>query len=341
VLHYHLLTREAPMLRRGFLALLCAAATGFPAVVASQQGPTRRIAVLMGVPREDPEGQARAKAFQRGLREAGWLEGQTIEVEYYWGAADPEIFRNLAAELVLHRPEAILANTPPAVAALRDRTSTIPIVFTGVSAPVEAGFVETLARPGGNITGFATFDPLMGGKWVEILKELAPSLTRIAVMFNPRTATARGTVFLPPIEAAAREIPVDVLTVSDGDDIDRKIETFARDHPKGGLIVAPDPFTTTHRTQSASTVARYGVPAVYPYRWFGVAGGLVSYGTDVLDQFRRAGSYVDRILKGENPRDLPVQAPTKFEFIVNLKSAAALNIVLPPGFLARADEVIE
>jgi putative ABC transport system substrate-binding protein len=328
-------------MRRGFLVLLGAAATGLRAVTAAQLVPTRRIAVLMGVPSDDPEGQARAKAFQRGLREAGWVEGQTIEVEYRWGAADPDVFRKEAAELALQRPEAILANTPPAVAALRERTGTIPIVFTGVYSPVEAGFVETLARPGGNVTGFSTFDPVMGAKWVEILKEMAPSLTHIALMFNPRTATARGAVFLAPVEAGARGIPVEVLTISDGDEIERKVETFARDHPKGGLIVAPDPFTTTHRKKIASTAARYYVPTVYPYRWFAVAGGLVSYGTDVLDQFRRAGGYIDRILKGENPRDLPVQAPTKFEFVVNLKSATALGIALPPAFLARADEVIE
>jgi putative ABC transport system substrate-binding protein len=295
----------------------------------------------MGVANDDPEGQARAKAFQRGLREAGWVEGQTIQVEYRWGAADPASFGRHAAELALQKPEAILANTPPAVAALRERTSTIPIVFTGVSAPVEAGFVETLARPGGNVTGFSTFDPVMGAKWVEILKEIAPSLTHIALMFNPRTATARGAVFLAPVEAGAGGIPVEVLTVSDGDEIERKVETFARDHPKGGLIVAPDPFTTSHRQKIASTAARCYVPTVYPYRWFAVAGGLVSYGTDVLDQFRRAGGYMDRLLKGENPRDLPVQAPTKFEFVVNLKSATALGIALPPAFLARADEVIE
>jgi putative ABC transport system substrate-binding protein len=336
-----LLTREAPMMRRGFLVLLGTAATGLPAIAAAQQGPTRRIAVLMGVPSDDPEGQARAKAFQRGLREAGWLEGQTIEVEYRWGAADPDLFRKQAAELALKTPEAILANTPPAVAALRERTSTIPIVFTGVSSPVEAGFVETLARPGSNVTGFSTFDPAMGGKWVEILNEVAPSLTRIALMFNPRTATARGAVFLPPIEAAARGIPVEVLTVSDGDEIERKIETFARDHQKGGLIVAPDPFTTAHRTKIASTVARYNMPTVYPYRWFAVAGGLVSYGTDVLDQFRRAGGYVDRILKGAKPADLPVEQPTVFELVINMKAAKVLGLAIPPSLLARADEVVE
>jgi putative ABC transport system substrate-binding protein len=329
------------MVRRGFLVLLGAAATGLRAVAAAEQVRTRRIAVLMGVPSDDPEGRARAKAFQLGLREAGWIEEQTIEVEYRWGAADPDTFRRQAAELALRTPEAILANTPPAVAALRERTSKIPIVFTGVSAPAEAGFVETLARPGGNVTGFSTFDPAMGAKWVEILEEMAPSLTRIAVMFNPRTTTARGAVFLPPIEAAARGRPVEVLTVGDGDQIDHKIETFARDNPHGGLIVAPDPFTTTHRTEIVGAAARYNVPAVYPYRWFAVAGGLVSYGTDVLDQFRRAAGYIDRILKGENPRDLPVQAPTKFEFVVNLKRARALAIAIPPAFLVRADEVIE
>jgi putative ABC transport system substrate-binding protein len=294
----------------------------------------------MGVPVGDSEGQARVKAFQQGLELAGWVEGDNIEIEYRWGAAEPAAFRTHADELVDQRPEVILANTPPAVTALCERTKTIPIVFTGVSSPLEAGIVESLAHPGGNVTGFSTFDPAMGGKWVDILQEIAPALTRIAVMFNPQTATAMSAV-LPPIEAAARSITVEVVTIGDANEIEEKIKAFARNHSNGGLIVAPDPFTTTHRAKIVAIVARYNVRTIYPYRWFAVAGGLISYGPDVLDQFRRAGGYVDRILKGEIPRGLPVQAPSKFELVLNLKSAKALGVSFGPLLLASADEVIE
>jgi putative tryptophan/tyrosine transport system substrate-binding protein len=308
---------------------------------AQQRQPVRRIAVLMGVAGGDSEGQARLKAFQRGLGEAGWAVGRNLHVEQRWAAGDPSAFRAHAADLVGRSPEAILANTPPAVSALRAETATIPIVFTGVSSPVDAGFVENLARPGGNVTGFSTFDPAMAGKWVELLKEVAPGLGRVAVMFNPQTTTARGTIFLPAIETAARSMPVDVLALGDADDIEPMIAGLARHRPAGGLIVGPDPFTTTHRARIVALAAQYELPAIYPYRWFAADGGLMSYGTDVLDQFRRAGGYVDRILRGEKPSELPVQAPSKFELIINLKTAEALNLTIPPTLLARADEVIE
>ena len=256
------------------------------------------------------------------------MEGRNLHIEDRWGAG-------------LQRPEAILANTPPAVSALRAETSTIPIVFTGVSSPVDAGFVESLARPGGNLTGFSTFDPMMASKWVELLREISPGLGRVAVMFNPQTTTARGTLFLAVVETAARSISFEVMDVRDADEIEQKVATFARDHPAEGLIVGPDPFTTTHRTKIVALAARYKLPAVYPYRWFATAGGLISYGTEALDQFRRAGGYVDRILRGEKPADLPVQAPTKFELVINLKTAKALGLDIPPTLIALADEVIE
>jgi len=315
--------------RREFITLLGGAAVAWPLAARAQQSERmRRIAILMGVSQSDPEGQARLKAFQRGLGEAGWVEGRNLHIEDRWGAG-------------LQRPEAILANTPPAVSALRAETSTIPIVFTGVSSPVDAGFVESLARPGGNLTGFSTFDPMMASKWVELLREISPGLGRVAVMFNPQTTTARGTLFLAVVETAARSISFEVMDVRDADEIEQKVATFARDHPAEGLIVGPDPFTTTHRTKIVALAARYKLPAVYPYRWFATAGGLISYGTEALDQFRRAGGYVDRILRGEKPGDLPVQQPTKFELVLNVKTAKALGIELSPKLLALADEVIE
>jgi len=315
--------------RREFITLLGGAAVAWPLAARAQQSERmRRIAILMGVSQSDPEGQARLKAFQRGLGEAGWVEGRNLHIEDRWGAG-------------LQRPEAILANTPPAVSALRAETSTIPIVFTGVSSPVDAGFVESLARPGGNLTGFSTFDPMMASKWVELLREISPGLGRVAVMFNPQTTTARGTLFLAVVETAARSISFEVMDVRDADEIEQKVATFARDHPAEGLIVGPDPFTTTHRTKIVALAARYKLPAVYPYRWFATAGGLISYGTEALDQFRRAGGYVDRILRGEKPADLPVQAPTKFELVINLKTAKALGLDIPPTLIALADEVIE
>jgi putative ABC transport system substrate-binding protein len=330
------------MRRRDFMALLGGAMPAWPAAAKAQQRqPARRIAVLMGVAMSDPEGQARLEAFQRGLREAGWVEGRNLEIEQRWGAGDPSAFRAHAAELVGQGPEAILANTPPAVSALRAETKTVPIVFTGVSSPVDAGFVESLARPGGNVTGFSTFDPAMGGKWVGLLKEIAPGLARLAVLFNPQTTTARGTVFLPAVETAAGSIPIEVLALRDAEDIEQTIASFRQGRPDGGLIVGPDPFTTTHRAKIVAAAARHELPAVYPYRWFATSGGLMSYGTDVLDQFRSAGGYVDRILRGEKPSELPVQAPSKFELVVNLGTAKALGLTLPATLLARADEVIE
>jgi ABC-type uncharacterized transport system substrate-binding protein len=301
----------------------------------------RRIAILMGVGKSDPEGQARLKAFRRGLGEAGWVEGRNLHIEDRWGAGDPQNFRAYAAELVRQRPEAILANTPPAVSALRAETTTIPIVFTGVSSPVDAGFVQSLARPGGNVTGFSTFDPAMASKWLELLKEITPGLERVAVMFNLQTTTVSGTLFLAAVETAARSISIEVMDVRDAAEIEQKVATFARDHPAKGLIIGPDPFTTTYRAKIVALAARYKVPAVYPYRWFATAGGLISYGTEVLDQFRRAGGYVDRILRGKKPSELPVQAPVKFELVINLKTAKALGLEVPPTLLARADEVIE
>jgi ABC-type uncharacterized transport system substrate-binding protein len=328
--------------RREFITLIAGAAAAWPLAARAQQAMlVRRIAILMGVGKSDPEGQARLKAFRRGLGEAGWVEGRNLHIEDRWGAGDPQDFRAYAAELVRQRPEAILANTPPAVSALRAETTTIPIVFTGVSSPVDAGFVQSLARPGGNVTGFSTFDPAMASKWLELLKEITPGLERVAVMFNLQTTTVSGTLFLAAVETAARSISIEMMDVRDAAEIEQKVATFARDHPAKGLIVGPDPFTTTHRAKIVALAARYKVPAVYPYRWFATAGGLISYGTEVLDQFRRAGGYVDRILRGGKPSELPVQAPSKFELVLNLATAKALGLEVSPTLLARADEVIE
>jgi putative ABC transport system substrate-binding protein len=334
------------MKRREFITLLGGAAAAWPLVVRAQQADRmRRLGVLIGFDESDPEGQARLTALQQGLQALGWTDGRNLRIDYRRYAGDPDRIRAAAAELIGLRPEVILAYAPPAVAALQRETRSIPIVFIQVSNPVGAGFVASMARPGGNTTGFTTFEWTIGGKWLQVLKEIAPSVTQSAVIFNPDNPAAGG--FLGAIEAAVPSLGIQItpLAVRAAVDpertvLERAVDAFGR-KPNGGMIVLPDFVITTLRQFIVALADRNRLPTVYPLRYFATTGGLMSYGVDQIEQSRQAASYVSRILKGENPGDLPVQAPTKFETVINLKTAKVLGLEVPPMLLARADEVIE
>src|SRR5262249_1473434 len=300
----------------------------------------RGIGVLMPTGENDTEGRARAAAFVDGLHELGLTEHRNAKLDYRWGENDVGRLRTLASELVALAPEVFLAGSSPPLAALQRATTTIPIVFVLVSDPVGQGFVDSLAHPGANITGFTNFEFSMIGKWVEMLKEIAPATRRVGVIFNPETAPYTQR-YLRPFEDAARSFAAEPVTapVRSDSEIESAIASLARSN--GGVIVMTDPFTAVHRKAIVSLAAHYRVPVVYPYRFFTAEGGLMSYGADVPDLFRRSASYVDRILSGAKPRDLPVQQPTKFELVVNVKTAKALGLTFRPTLLARADEVIE
>jgi len=323
--------------RRQFIKLLGGAAV-WPLAARAQQ--PRHIGVLTPFNERDPEVRSRVSAFQEALREAGWVEGRNIRIDYRWAAGDLDRIRAYAAEIVGLAPEAILGASTPVLAALRKETQTIPIVFTGVSDPVGVGFVASLARPGGNLTGFANFEPEMGGKWLQELKEVAPSVRRVAFIVNRQNASWAS--LFRAIEAVAPTFGVDATAVDgrDATEIERSITAFGGPS-NGGLIVQPDGITSAHRQLIIDLAAKHGLPAVYPFRFFATDGGLMAYGVNVVDQFRRAASYIDRILRGAKPADLPVQAPTKFELVINLKTAKALGLKIPESLLARADEVIE
>ncbi len=329
------------MRRREFVTFAGGAAAAWPLAARAQQADrVRRIGVLMGVA-EDAEGKARVKAFQEAIGKLGWAEGRNLRVEYRWAAGDANLVKSHAAKLVGIAPDLILANSTPVVAALMQLTATIPIVFAQVFDPLGSGLVASLARPGANVTGFTNFEFSMSGKWLEILKEIAPSVTRVAIIFNPDTATYAPSL-LRPVEAAAAQFGIVLSTspVRSAAEIDSASDTFAR-AGNGGLIVLPDAFTSAHLQRLVAVAARHRLPAVYPYRFFAAAGGLISYGADNLELYRAAAAYVDRILKGEKPGDLPIQQPTKYEFVINLNTAKALGLTVPPMLLARADEVIE
>ena len=331
------------MRRREFITLLCGAATTWPlAALAQQPERVRRIGVLMGYAEGDRAAQSWLSAFRGALTKLGWTEGRNLRIELRWSADDPDRMRTLAKELVDLRPDAILGATTPVVAALARETRTISIVFTGVSDPIGSGFAANLAHPGGNITGFqANGDPALGGKWVEQLKEIAPRTVRVALLFNPAT-TVPIQYFMPSIQTAASSFAVQVSAtpVHVADEIEGVIEAQGRD-PEGGLIVMPDVSNDVNRELIIALAARYRVPAIYFNRFFSELGGLISYGDVRSEQFRLAAGYIDRILKGEKPADLPVQVPTKFELVINLKTAKALGLTIPPSVLARADEAIE
>jgi len=329
------------MRRREFITLLCGAATTWSLVVRAQQPErVRRIGVLIARSANDPEGQAFVAAFLQGLQELGWSDGRNVIIDIRWFAGNNADARKYAVELVALAPDVILAHTSYAVASLLQVTSTVPIVFVGVVDPVGAGYVDSLARPGGNITGFTVFEYSMSGKWLQLLKEIAPGVTRVAVTRDPSIAAGPGQFAV--IQAAAPSLGVELrpFAVRDEGEIERAITTFAQS-PNSGLIVTGSPQAASHRDLIIALAARHRLPAVYFSRIWAAAGGLISYGPDLLDPFRRAAGYVDRILKGEKPADMPVQAPTKYELVINLKTAKALGLTIPPSVLARADEVIE
>ncbi len=329
------------MNRRDFITFIGgAAATAWPlAVRAQQQDRMRRIGVLMNLA-EDRQGQARMSALRQGLTELGWTDRRNVQIEARWAAGDTDRYRSFAAELVALAPDVILASGAPAVGALQKATRTMPIVFVAVVDPVGAGLVAHLARPGGNITGFTLFEYGLSGKWLELLKQIAPPLTRVAVLRDPVSSAAVGQFAAIQVVAPIFGVELSPLELRDTGEIERAIAAFAR-VPNSGLIVTGSSIANDHRELIIGLAQRHRVPAIYSDRIFGTGGGLVSYGPDRIDPYRRAASYVDRILKGEKPSNLPVQAPTKYELVINLKTAKALGLEVPPMLLARADEVIE
>jgi putative ABC transport system substrate-binding protein len=329
------------MRRRDFIVRLGGTAATWPLAARAQQTrQMRRIAVLMVLGADDPEGQARVAAFAQGLQQLGWSVGQNVQIDYRWASVDAEELRKYAAELVALKPDVILAHSSSAVAQLLQATRTVPIVFTNVADPVGAGYVDGLARPGGNATGFTVFEYAMGGKWLELLKEIAPHVTRAAVVRD--STIAAGPAEFGAIQAVAPSLGVELrpVDIRDASEMERAITMFAGS-PNGGLIVTGSAAATIHRQLIVALAARHQLPAVYYTRYFVTGGGLISYGPDYVDQYRRAAAYVDRILKGEKPADLPVQAPTKYQTVINLKTAKAQGLTVPPALLARADEVIE
>jgi putative ABC transport system substrate-binding protein len=330
------------MKRREFITLLGGAAAAWsPAAHAQQAGPVRRISILMGGAESDQEGQSSVTAFREGLAKLGWMEGRNSEINIRWAAADVESMKRFAKELVALQPDLILTSTTPAAAAMLQQTRTIPVIFVLVADPVGSGFVESLPRPGGNATGFTPIVRSLGGKWVELLKEIAPRITRVTLLFNRPTATfVEG--YLDPFKAAAASLGVEAIVApfNDMPTLESLVAAEARE-PNSGLVVIPDAFTQQHRAEIAALAARFHVPAVYWSHSFAEAGGLISYGPYLVDEYRRAAVYADRILKGTKPSELPVQAPVKFELVVNLKTAKELGLDVPPPLLTAADEVIE
>jgi len=326
------------MRRRELITLLGGASLAWPLAARAQQ--PRGIGVLTLFSEHDTEGRVRFSAFQEGLREAGWVEGRNIRIDYRWADGDLDRLRAYAAEIIGLAPEAIFCNSTPVLAALRQETQTIPIVFTGISDPIGAGFVASLARPAGNLTGFASFEPEMGGKWLQELNGIAPNVSRVAFILNRQNASWANLFRAIEVVAPMLGVTASAVDVRDAAEIELAIKAFGS-QSNGGLIVQPDGITLGHRRLIIDLAAKHGLPAVYPFRVFAMEGGLMAYGINVADQFRRAASYIDRILRGAKPADLPVQAPTKFELVINLKTAKSLGLIVSPTFLTRADEVIE
>jgi putative tryptophan/tyrosine transport system substrate-binding protein len=327
--------------RREFMTLLGGAAVAWPIAARAQQaGQMRRIGLLMALAEDDPQGKTRIAALRQALENLGWTEGRNLRIEYRWTAGDPERARVYAAELVVLKPDVIFAAPTSIAAAVQRETRSVPVVFAQVADPVGAGLVASLARPGGNITGFAHFEFPIGAKWLELLKQIAPNVTRVAVIYDPTNPASTG--YLPLMEAAARALGVHIYptAVRDAAAIERTIDAFARE-PNGGLIMIPGPIMGVQRELIIAFANRHRLPNVYAFRFHPVGGGLASYGVDLIDLYRRAASYVDRILRGEKPAELPVQHATKFELVINLKTARLLGLTVPPTLLATADEVIE
>jgi putative tryptophan/tyrosine transport system substrate-binding protein len=328
--------------RREFITLLGGAAVGWALAARAQQSARmRRIAFLHALAEDDPEVQARIAAFRQGLETFGWMENRNVHIEHRYSAGDFAQMQAHTAELVSSAPDLIVASSTPVIAALKDATRTTPIVFAMLNDPVGQGFVASLSRLGGNITGFTFIDFPLIGKWLEILREIAPKVRRVGFMFNPQTAPY-FPIFLRDFGAAAASLATEISAkpVRDGAEIDAAITGLAQE-PGGGLIGSPDPFINTHRGLIMALAERHRLPAIYGLRQFVSEGALITYGPDSIDIVRRSASYVDRILKGEKPADLPVQSPTKYELAINLKTAKALGLEVPPTLLARADEVIE
>ena len=328
------------MSRRDFIELTAGAAVGLPLTAHAQpRDGMRRVGVLMGGP-DDPLGQARAAALVQGLGALNWHEGGNLRIDWRWASGDPALYERYAVELIALNPDVLVAWGSPSVAALRRQISTIPIVLVNVTDPVGQGFVESLARPGGNITGFTDYDPPMAGKWLGMLTQITPPVARVAVLFNPATAPFAG-LMLRVIEESAPSLAVAVQATPCRDDAElaAMMAGLAREE-RGGVLVLPENFNIVHRDAIITLAARYRLPAVYPYRFFTAIGGLMSYGIDPNDLFRRAATYVDRILKGAKPADFPVHNPSKFELVINLKTAQALGITVAPSLLTTADEVM-
>jgi putative ABC transport system substrate-binding protein len=327
------------MRRRDFILLCGGSAAVWPVTSIAQSDRVRLIGVLIGVA-DDTEGQARLGAFRKGMQTSRWVEGRNVQIVARFATNEPDR-RTCAAELVGLTPDLIVANTGPVARVLLDATRTIPIVFAQIPDPIGLGLVSNLPHPGGNITGFTSFEYSMSGKWIDLLKAIAPTVSRVLVIGGGTTVRYLDPA-LPTMEMAATNYRVELTsaTVSDATDIERTIGLFAK-APNGGLILVPEPIATVQLNLFVALAAQYQLPAIYPYRYFADRGGLASYGIDNLDLFKRAASYVDRILRGEKPGDLPVQAPTKFEFVINLKTAKVLGLEIPTGVLSLADEVIE
>ncbi|MBI2751172.1 MAG: ABC transporter substrate-binding protein [Burkholderiales bacterium] len=302
----------------------------------------KRIGVLVPFAESDGESRTLVAAFREKLQQLGWTDGHNLRIDTRWASGGVGQIRTFAKELVELKPEVIIVRSTPVTAALLKETRTIPIVFTAVSNPVSDGLVASLARPGGNVTGFTQVESSLGSKWLELLKEVSPRVTRVAVMFNPKTAGGGGSYYLRFVEDAAASIAMKMTAarIQDAGEIERAIDAFTRE-PNGGLIVLPDFTTVAHRELIVSLAARHRLPAVYPFRAFGTNGGLVTYGIDLIDMFRRAAEYVDRILRGARPSELPVQGPVKFELVINLKTAKAIGLTIPQSILVRADDVIQ
>jgi putative ABC transport system substrate-binding protein len=330
--------------RRVFITLLGGAAAAWPLVARAQQGErVRRIGVLVSSAQDDPETKARFAAFRHGLERLGWSEGRNVRIDYRFapgGIADRAQMLMLAKELLALQPDVVLAQGTPVTAAFQQESRTVPIVFFFVNDPIGSGFISSLARPAGNLTGLMLLEASVAGKWLAMLKEIAPRVTRAALVINPKTSSFAH--YLREAEAMASSLAIELVPnpVENAADIERAIASLARE-PNGGLVLPPDGTTVVHRDLIVTLASRFRVPAVYAFRIFVAAGGLMSYGVDYVDQFRQVASYVDRILRGANPAELPVQAPTKYETILNLKTAKALGLTVPPGLLVAADEVIE
>jgi putative ABC transport system substrate-binding protein len=330
------------MKRRKFITLIGGAAAVWPFVALAQQRDRMlRIGVLMGYAENDAEAKSWVTGLVEALKKLGWIEGSNVQIDYRWASGNVERLRSYAGELLGLKPDLILAGSTPALAAISQQTRAIPIVFANVADPIGQGFVSSLAHPEGNVTGFTSLEFSIAAKWIEILKEFSPSLTKVALMFNPETAPYFPS-FLGPIETAASSFAVKTIItpVHDAADVEHTISAFGHEL-NGGIVVVPSAFVTIHRQLIFEQVARNRLPAVYGFSYYAYSGGLISYGINVRDMYIRAASYIDRILKGEKPAELPIQAPTKFELVINLKTAKTLGLTVPQSLLARADEVIE